>query len=580
MHSASRRVLLTALLWGAAAVVAFGAPPHATIQQTPAFGPAGTESYRATAQIQFQLGILKPQTVNLAGTLLYKRSDPGDANNNRKRDVRAQVLAMDLRGSAPDIGPVQLVVRPDRPSTGLIEARSARGDYPATAALNVFLMVRTKFGALVADQPIALAGTLPATPAVNATLTMAGRAGVTLFLLTPGGPLPVGQISRMTARTTEVVRNPPPIGGLSCFPTTATLEAEVWTSDGSVEREPIRLTGVTTIKHGDPLDRDANGLWEIPTEIVAMQLVGESARLGGRTFLLTVDPRAHLDTPGAEIRHTSLGRIDPQSPGQNFPATSFFDVFLQIHSGSGLEAQTSEKLRLEAAGGLDRFPSARPYVAPLSLDLHDLTGEAIGQTVALTLVFGDPAPCPTSMTQIARTDDLYTGAIATVELDLPESRAERLRLVGPMTIRREAGGTPGAGQPPRIGAEIVALDLGARLTDERGEQQLVRLFIDRAGNIPPAPSPGILVQLRPDSAVPARVSFGLIPEVIVGVGAAARRYRVAAPVRLGGTFQALPGTAPLCPVTEEGLQRTTTVDLLDASGAVVGSLTWGCLFPR
>jgi hypothetical protein len=574
MHALFRRFLLAALLLAGVA-----AQSRAVAQQTPpSFGPAGTDFYRATAQVQFQLGILKAQTVNLTGSILYKRADPGDANNNGKRDTRAQVLTMDLRGSAPEIGAIQLVVRPDKASSGLLEARAARADYPATAALDVYLMVRTKYGPLVAEQPVKLTGTLPgtpvATPALNASLAMAGRTGILLFIPTPGGPLAVGQLSRFSVKTTEAIPNPPPIAGITTFPTQASLEVDLVNDVWETRRETVRFTGSTTIKHSDPLDRDGNGVWEIPTEIVAMQLVSDTNRIGGVPLSITIDPR-----PGANAEFASLGRIDPRAGGANFPASSYFDVFLHVHAPSGLVTRNEEKLRMEAAGGIDRFPpGGRPYVMPVRLELHDPAGEYAGQTVALTLLFGEPAPGSTSMAQLSAATDSYTAAVAEVELELPDFGPAPVRLTGPMTIQR-TGGAVGSGQP-RIGATITALNLNGTLRDDDGSEVPVQLLVDVA-SLPGTISPGLLVQMRSDVALPATVAFSLVPELRVGSGAEQRRYWVAAGgVRLVGVFQALPGTAPLCPVVTGEFTETVTLDLLDSNGAHVGAITWGCLFPR
>lgn len=565
-------LLAAACATGGAAGAA--AAPQAVIQQVPAFAAPGTESYQATAQIQFQLGIVKPLAVNLTGSLVFKRGAPGDANGNGKRDVRTEMVALDLRGDVPDVGAIQLVARPDRASTGLTESRSARADYPVTAAIDLLLMVRTRFGPLIADQPLRLTGTIPKPPAVNVSLAMAGKTPVLLYYVTQGGPLAVGQIARMTAKTGAEIPNPPPLGGLDCFPTTATLDVDVPADDGSTTRETVRLTGTTAVKRGDPRDSDGNGRWAIATEIVSMELVGESARLGSIPLVLTIDPRAD---------HASPGRIEPRAGGQNFPADSFFDLFAQVHSSGGLVAANEDRVRLAAAGGIDHFPPGqRPFVVPLALELHSPSGDVAGQTVALTLVFGDPVPCPASLLAVAPGDDHLT-AVATVELEVPEFSLVSARLAGPLTVRRTgAGDLDGPGpQLPRAGVEIVALDLRGTVTDNQGQPLPVQLFIDRASSTPSRASSGLILQGRPDAALPASEFFDVSLEVRVGSGDALRRYCTAAPVRLSGILQSLPGHTPLCATSDEAPQGPVEVMLMDcATGAEVGTLRWGCLLPR
>jgi hypothetical protein len=69
--------------------------------------------------------------------------------------------------------------------------------------------------------------------------------------------------------------------------------------------------------------------------------------------------------------------------------------------------------------------------------------------------------------------------------------------------------------------------------------------------------------------------------VRVGSGDALRRYCTAAPVRLAGILQSLPGHTPLCATSDEAPQGPVEVTLMDcATGAEVGTLRWGCLLPR
>jgi hypothetical protein len=558
----------------AARGAASAAAPQAVVQQVPAFAAPGTESYQATAQIQFQLGIVKPLAVNLTGSLVFKRAAPGDANGNGKRDVRTEIVALDLRGDVPGVGAIQLVARPDRASTGLTESRSARPDYPATAAIDLFLMVRTRYGPLIADQPLRLTGTIPKPPAVNVSLAMAGKAPVLLYYVTQGGPLAVGQLARMTAKTGVEIPNPPPLGGLDCFPTTATLDVDVPADDGGTTRETVHLTGTTAVKRSDPHDSDGNGRWEIASEIVSMELVGESARLGSIPLVLTIDPRAD---------HASPGRIEPRAGGQNFPADSFFDLFAQVHSSGGLIAANEERVRLAAAGGVDHFPPGqRPFVVPLALELHSPSGDVAGQTVALTAVFGDPVPCPASLLAVTPGDDHLT-AVATVDLEVAELGFTTVQLSGPLTLRRTgAGDLDGSGpQLPRAGVELVALDLRGTVTDSQGQPLLVQFFIDRASSTPSRASTGLILQGRPDAALPASEFFDVSLEVRVGSGDTLRRYCTAAPVRLAGILQSLPGHTPLLATSDEAPEGPVEVTLMDcATGEAVGTLRWGCLLPR
>jgi hypothetical protein len=572
MHQALPRWALAVLL----ASVPAAAPAAPRVQQTPvpSFAAPGVESYQASGQILFQLGIMRPQLVNLAGSLVFKRGAPADSNGNSKRDVRTEVVALDLKGDMPGIGIIQVVARPDRASTGLLEAKGARTDYPATAVFDLILTVRTPYGPVIADQPLRVTGAI-AKPAANVNLAMVGRTGVLLYYVTPGGPFAIGQITKISAKTLAEIPNPPPLGGLDCFPTTATLELDVFTEDGGTERDNVRLTGTTMVKRSDPRDSDGDGRWEIATEIFAMELAGASARLRDAPLVLGISPRADRAT---------LGRIGPRANGQNFPAESFFDAFIELQTPTGPALINEEKLRLAAAGGIDSYPPGqRPFLLPLNADVQDPGSEVVGHATAVTLVFGELTRCPASLSEVAAGDDTLQ-TLATVELEMPELGFASAKLSGPVTIRRAPGGDPDGptgAQPPRIGTEIVALNLSGLVTDDQGREQPVQIVIDRAANLPGARSVGVITQLRRDSPLPAGSFVDLIAEVRIGSGEDLRRYRMAAPVRLAGIVQGIPGRAPLCATSEFAPTGPVEVGLMSVDdGSEAGLLRWWCLMAR
>jgi cysteine-rich repeat protein len=82
--------------------------------------------------------------------------------------------------------------------------------------------------------------------------------------------------------------------------------------------DSVQLRGPTTIQRGTPFD-PGTGRRVIPTEIVQMDLTGSSGVLG---------PLRLVESPSL----ASPGEIEAQSPGADFPADSFFDVFFEIET--------------------------------------------------------------------------------------------------------------------------------------------------------------------------------------------------------------------------------------------------------
>jgi hypothetical protein len=110
----------------------------------------------------------------------------------------------------------------------------------------------------------------------------------------------------------------------------------------------------------------------------------------------------------------------------------------------------------------------------------------------------------------------------------------------------------------------------------------VQLLIDRAAGTPNRASPGLLIQTRADAALPLAAFVDVSLEVRVGAGDAMKRCCTAAPVRLAGVLQSLPGHTPLCATSEETPEGPVEIMLLDCAdmSTEVGSLRWGCLLPR
>jgi len=109
----------------------------------------------------------------------------------------------------------------------------------------------------------------------------------------------------------------PPAGSDYMEHTTATIELQIYGPSGFYEI--ITATGPTTVSRSDQYD-PGDGRIMIDTEIVLMNLVGTSSYVG---------PITVIESPSK----ASTGAIKQQAAGVDFPADSFFDVFIEIKSG-------------------------------------------------------------------------------------------------------------------------------------------------------------------------------------------------------------------------------------------------------
>ncbi len=112
---------------------------------------------------------------------------------------------------------------------------------------------------------------------------------------------------------------------------TLTVESEGSTEQVLVEGHLI----VTTVGGDDATDPDGDGRAQFETEILSMDLSGNSDLLGG-VVVIREDPQ-----------RLSVGRIAQQSAEQRdiFPADSFFDIFVEVSTPGG-DATSDQPVRL------------------------------------------------------------------------------------------------------------------------------------------------------------------------------------------------------------------------------------------
>jgi hypothetical protein len=136
----------------------------------------------------------------------------------------------------------------------------------------------------------------------------------------PYGPVEVELAKFGVAPDDCVVGDPPgyPLGGTDEFPSVATFENILVDLDGDglldTSFGPGSFSGPTEVQRGNPYL--LGGLETVDTEIVSMELTG-------LPFLGSLTIR---ESP----TQASSGQIQEQAPGTQFPANSFFDVFVEL----------------------------------------------------------------------------------------------------------------------------------------------------------------------------------------------------------------------------------------------------------
>ena len=153
-----------------------------------------------------------------------------------------------------------------------------------------------------------------------------------------------------------------PPAGLDEFPSAAGLEADLSAIGGPVVSATVK--GPTKIRRSDSM-KQSDGRNVIDTEIVSLDLTG-----GTTSFPITV-----RESPTRE----SSGIIRQQTPGVDFPADSFFDIFVEIDTPLGV-VHNKQPVRLGAV--INAIPPLQAQYIPaetfVGVDLFAADGTRVG----------------------------------------------------------------------------------------------------------------------------------------------------------------------------------------------------------
>ncbi|MCS6862842.1 MAG: DUF6073 family protein [Abditibacteriales bacterium] len=516
--------------------------------------PSGADCFQSDAVLSLVLpGATRPTEVILSGPTIVKRDMP------QGNTIPTEILMMTLTGFHPEIGNLRVCKRKDRPSPGQIIVRN-----PRRGTADSFFDVFAEIDVTRQNQTINLRMESPVRMSVeNININRLPPVGKEYKSQLPRTGIPLlmsnGQPSGMILKAVihRVIRqwdNCPPLEGVDCFDSEAQLEID-FTFDGIAD-EVIRLTGPTLVKRSHPGDNDCDGLAEIETEIVALQLTGPSRVLG--PIILVND----ADMP-------SNGQVEQRRPSPAFfPAQSFFDVFFEVQTtfGTAGVGQTQPRAVVDALPPLNR-----PYRAPHAATVFDpITGQPIADILGVRHIPRRQLEWQPTFPPAGVDDFNSRGAFeicAATQQGTPDTeRCIRTTAFGPTRVLRSNPITDPQTGLMHVDTEILSMNLTGTIPPGVFDPQQGARFQVIAGqqmNVP-IPSRGFIQQRRVGFPLPAQSCFDVYFIILVQVGTQTLTLcpRPEDAVRLCSIIYSIPPRTPYCPPG----QTAIFIPLFDCSG--------------
>lgn len=297
--------------------------------------------------------ILPPYTLalDLRGTFFERGGAPVLSGDNFF-EIDTEIVELTLTAMS-SLGPVEVSLNAAEPSQGLIVQADSLDLYPADAYYDLFLEIRVGDMLLYNEVPIHMTSSINSIPAYDDQYAGAAPPGITLY--EQGAP--VGTLLDFTFEP-----HPQP----DCVLSGAILETDVFgTLPGSGP--------VETQCDASEWDQAAMN-WQTGTEITMMDIEGVGGT-GVGEFIV----RQSTTFP-------SLGTVSFPFAPDDFPAESFFDVFLEIEfPGLALIVYNEYPFRVEAT--VNGFPPiGDTYQGLGSVELLDMvTGQPVGMLLGMSL---------------------------------------------------------------------------------------------------------------------------------------------------------------------------------------------------
>jgi hypothetical protein len=438
-------------------------------------------------------------TVNLSGPTTVQvwvgeQGQADDSNGNGLDEVETEMVQLELTGSSP-MGPVVMRLadpsrHPGLRSVGMIEetanTQAGRLDLPpfapsgsAWSFFDVFVEVQVGGEVYHAHQPKRMRSYIRHKPPEGGT---AYFDPVVIELFDANEKATGIKI----LRTTHIPGGPPP--EIDHFPNSSAV-VDVMLPDGTVHT--VNLSGPTTVQvwvgeQGQADDSNGNGLDEVETEMVQLELTGSSPM--GPVVMRLADPSRHpgLRSVGMieETANTQAGRLDLPPFAPSGSAWSFFDVFVEVQVGGEVyHAHQPKRMRSYIRHKPPEGGTA--YFDPVVIELFDANEKATGiKILRTTHIPGGPPP------EI----DHFPNSSAVVDVMLPDGTVHTVNLSGPTTVQ------------VWVGEQGQADDSNGNGLDEV-ETEMVQLEL--TGSSPMGP---VVMRLADPSRHPGLRSVGMIEE--------------------------------------------------------------------
>lgn len=110
--------------------------------------PEGVDVLPVTLDLLVNVYAAGFETWSAPGSMAVTRTSPADEDLDGLREIRTELVHLDVTGLSPSLGPVRIGVQDSRPSVGIAEDTdpAAEGDYPAESFFDVYYRVETPLG--------------------------------------------------------------------------------------------------------------------------------------------------------------------------------------------------------------------------------------------------------------------------------------------------------------------------------------------------------------------------------------------------------------------------------------------------
>ena len=403
------------------------------------------------------------ETVRLAGpsTAVVGIDELSDNDRDGREQVPAEMVQLELSGNSPMGNVILRLHNPDSPhyrrSLGEIEENvnntPGRLDIPpftrtgtADSFFDVFFEVEIGGETYHANIPSRMESTIShKPPAPGNTYDK------------PPGIIPLfdeaGNDTGIKIVRASHAPNPSEIE-VDIFPESfAVVDLDINIPGAPPRSETVKLVGPTTVHVnlgalGDPNQNDRE---QVPTEIVAMQLVGNSSL--GQVEMRLRSPQFHPFERSTgmieEQINTEKGRLDLPPFAPTGKADSFFDVFFEIQVGN----QIYHNIRPKHMSQVITYKPPKWGQMYENLEVIELYTEQ-GQLAPVRIGANRHAPDPKEI-------DFFPNTRALVGIQMPDGTVNTLRMNGPSKVEVDLNkiGDPDGNGREQVPSEMVQLEL-------------------------------------------------------------------------------------------------------------------------